>query len=147
MEKATVDLKLVQRICRGDQQAMEFLGRWTSYAHAIDDIVDGETRGQKDLILTFARAIELYSHPFYLRNIEALRQVARNVTLMYLQTVEWEKAEGWKAQWSDLHRHCSIEMVTAVAIICGGVEHAAAVIPELRITAYHDHHDREGRPK
>lgn len=125
---------------------MNFLAHWTLYVHAIDDIVDRELKQPKEVILTFGKAIELYTHPFFLKNLEGLKQVTRNVTAMYIQTVEWEKCGDWRGAWSDYHRHCSMEMVVAVATICGGLQHAAAVMPELRIMAYQDHHDREGKP-
>jgi hypothetical protein len=149
MNKLLTDVKLIQRICRGDNEAMDFLANhWAHYCHEIDDIIDGERRQPLEILLTFGRAIELYTHPFFVKHGAALRQVARNVTLMYAQTVSWEKkeeAEQWKSVWADHHRHCSIEMVAAVATICGGLAHAAAVVPELRVMSYQEHH-KEGKP-
>lgn len=153
MTKLLTDVKLIQRICRGDNEAMDFIANhWTGYCHEIDDIIDGERTKPDEILATFARAIELYTHPFFVKHGVALRQVAWNVTLMYAQTVEWEKRpagevlEGsWRQQWADLHRHCSIEMVVAVATICGGYLHARAVVPELRVMAYNEHHDQEGK--
>lgn len=148
MTKLLTDVKLIQRICKNDPEAMDFLANhWAHYCHEIDDIVDGERTQPAEILLTFGRAIELYTHPFFVRHGAALRQMARNVTLMYAQTVAWEKIEDWRAQWADHHRHCSIEMVVAVATICGGMAHAAAVVPELRVMSYQDHHDKEGKAK
>lgn len=151
MTKQLTDLKLIQRICKGDPEAMDFLANhWAPYCHAIDDIVDGDKTDAEHVIATFARAIELYTHPFFVRHGAALRQVARNVTLMYAQTVDWEPTAGikdWQSVWADMHRHCSIEMVTAVATIVGGYQHARAVVPELRVMSYNEHHDSEGRAK
>lgn len=150
MTKLLTDVKLIQRICRGDNEAMDFLANhWAHYCHEIDDIIDGERTDKGDILATFARAIELYTHPFFVKHGVALRQVARNVTLMYSQTVEWG-ASGtgqWTETWADHHRHCSIEMVVAVATICGGYQHARAVVPELRVMAYQEHHTAEGEPK
>ena len=150
MNKNAMDVKLVERVCRGDREAMDFLANfWSRYCHGIDDIIDREPVAQNPefVLEVFARAIELYSHPFYLKHLAALKQVALNVTAMYADTVAWEKAADWRAAWADLHRHCSIEMVVAVATACGGYAHARAVIPEVRMVAYAEHHDREGKGK
>lgn len=126
---------------------MEWLGMWANYCHAIDDLVDGDLKGPEPMLATFALAIGLYSHPFYLRNLPALRAVAYNVTGVYADTVAWENsAVEWQRQWADMHRHCSNDMALAVATICGGYAHGRMVLPELRVMAYGEHHDREGRP-
>jgi hypothetical protein len=147
MTRNDMDVRLVERICRKDPEAMDFLANhWAPYCHAIDDIIDGEKTNPEHILGTFARAIGLYSHPFYLRNLSALRQVATNVTVTYADTVAWEKTEDWRAQWADHHRHCSLEMVIAVATICGGYDHARLVVPEMRVMAWHEHHDKENKP-
>lgn len=152
MNKLLTDVKLIQRICKGDPEAMDFLANhWSWYCQEIDDIVDGERPDPQDILATFARAIELYTHPFFQKHWQALRQVARNVTMMYAQTVDWEQhnpdASDWRSVWADMHRHCSIEMVVAVATIIGGYQHARAVVPELRVMSYNEHHTADGRPK
>lgn len=157
MTRNQMDVKLVERICRRpggpDLEAMDFLANhWAPYCHQVDDIIDGEREAAEDILATFALAITLYSHPFYLRNIAALRQVALNVTSMYADTVRWERPGGrqkptdWQLAWADHHRHAALEMVAAVAMICGGYTHARAMMPELRTMAWHEHHDHQGRP-
>jgi hypothetical protein len=143
-----MDVKLVSRLCLGDREAMDFLAHWTDYCHAIDDIVDADKTDPEHVIATFARAATLYTHPFFLKHGAGLREVALNVTATYAQTVEWERSNvEWMKAWADMHRHCSIEMVTAVARICGGYEHARTVIPEVRVVAFAEHHDQDGNPK
>ncbi len=147
MTRNDMDVHLVQRLCRRpdgtpDPEAMDFLANyWARYCHRIDDLVDGDLQGPEELLATFALAIGLYSHPFYLRHLGALRQVALNATEIYAQTVAWEKSgEPWQRAWADNKRHVSNEMASAVATICGGYEHARAVMPELRCNAYAEHH-------
>src|SRR5260221_14792047 len=70
------DCKVHQRACNGNADAFNFLTLWARYVHEIDDLVDGDRTGHEALLATFAFAIELYSHPFYLRHLPALRQVA-----------------------------------------------------------------------
>jgi len=147
MTRNQADVKLIQRICRSDPEAMDFLANyWARYCHEIDDIIDGDRVGPELILGTFALAIELYSHPFYIKHLAGLRQVARNITSTYADTVAWEQGPAdWQRKWAEHHRHCSNEMVQAVAMICGGYEHARAIMPELRAMAYHEHHDREGK--
>ncbi len=142
MTRNYTDIKLIERVCCKDPEAMDFLANhWAPYCHAVDDCVDDPQNTHEQLLATFARAIMLYSHPFYVRNLLALRQVALNITHVYAQTVAWEKSElGWQRIWADHHRHVSNEMVVAVATICGGYVHARTVVPELRVMAYAEHH-------
>lgn len=148
MTRNQKDLKLVERICRGNQEAMTFLALWANYCHGIDDIIDGDRRTAEETLEIFALAPVLFSHPFYLQHLEALKQIVLNVTSMYADTVAWEKSsETWQRQWADHHRHCSNEMVVAVATLCGGYPHARSIMPELRTMAWHEHHDQKGKPK
>lgn len=148
MNRNWADVKLVKRICCDNAEAMDFVANhWAPYCHAIDDIID-EHRGPAEVLECFARAAVLYTHPFFLRHMAALRAMALNVTNTYAQTVEWEVSPlDWQRAWADHHRHCSNEMVMAVATICGGYRHARLVMTELRVMAWHEHHDREGKAK
>lgn len=142
-------MKLVKRICANNPEAMDFIANhWAPYCHEIDDIIDGERLRSEAILETFARAPMLYSHPFYLKHLDALRAVVLNVTNIYCQTVQWEGSKlEWQRQWADHHRHCSSEMVMAIAQICGGYAHARATMEELRVMSYHEHHDLRGDPK
>jgi hypothetical protein len=133
-------------LCLGNAEAMDFLANhWARYCHEIDDIIDGERADPQAIIGTFARAIYVYTHPFFLKHMIELRAIALVVTSLYAQSVRWEKSEkGWQRQWADHHRHVSNLMVSKVAEICGGYEHEQAVVPELHEYAYHEHHDLEG---
>lgn len=151
MLKGQQDLQLLQRICRGDTEAMDFLSQhWAPYVHDIDDIVDEvlPARGQVDaerVLRAFARAAYLFSHPFYLKHIGALRQVVLVVTNMYADSVAWERsAVPWQREWADHARHAGMEMVIAVAMIAGGYEHARAISQEQRVICWHEHHTPTG---
>jgi hypothetical protein len=147
MTRNEFDVQLIRRICNGDAEAMDFLANWWApYCHEIDDIIDGERTAPEQVLSTFARAAGLYTHPFFLKHGAALRAAALSVTATYADTVAWEKSGvKWQREWADYHRHCSNEMVLAVATICGGYDHARAVMPELRAIAYAEHHDRNGK--
>ena len=140
------DLEALHRCCQGNQDAMEWLMIWRRYVHDIDDIIDGDRTEPEFILATFACAAALYSHPFYLRNIAGLRQLVYNCTNAYADSVAWEKAGDWRAQFADHYRHFGAEMVLAVAGICGGYEHMRSISPDLRNICYLEHHTPEGEP-
>jgi hypothetical protein len=148
MTRQQMDSSLLQRVCQGNPEAMDFLANhWSPYVHEIDDIMDGDRPGKREQLMTFARACVLFSHPFYLRHLAALKQIVLNVTVAYADSVAWEQADAtaWQKAWSDHNRHCGLEMVIAIATICGGHELAFAISQEQRTLCQVDHHDRQGK--
>src|SRR5512135_1139226 len=114
MTKGQLDLKWAERVTRGDREAMDFLANWWApYVHEIDDIIDGDRTAPEEILATFARAAQLYSHPFYLKHLPALRQLVLNVTNMYADSVQFERGSGpaWQKEWADHNRHAGAEMV------------------------------------
>ena len=147
MTRQEQDIQSLQRACCGNPEAMDFLNQWRAYVHAIDDIVDGDTPGHEALLATFAQAISLYSHPFYLNHLRELRQIALNCTNAYADSVAWEKSpHRYQAEFADAYRHFGAEMVLAVAMICGGYQHARSFSLELRTICWMEHHTPDGRP-
>lgn len=131
-------------ITLGNQSAGEFLWLWDAYVHAIDDLVDGDRVGSESLLDVFAQAIFVYTHPFFMANMVALRQIAINCTNAYADAAAWEKLDGWKLNFSDHYRHFAVEMVIAIASICGGYAHARRVSPALRELCWNQHHNEKG---
>jgi len=131
----------------GNEEAMDFLGHhWGPYVHAIDDIVDEDVCPEHK-IEAFARAAYLYTHPFFLKNVCALRQVVLLVTNTYADSVAWAgSTSDWQRDWADHARHAGMEMVIAVAQIVGGYMHARAISQEQRVLCHVEHHDRNGAP-
>lgn len=135
----------VSQLCCGNKLAMQWLQLWATYAHEVDDIIDGDRPDPQDILATFALAIELYSHPFYLQHLEALRQVMLNTTNLYADTVAWEKSPTpWQAQVADAMRCCGNEVTLAVALICGGYRHARRVSLQHRELCWRNQHEPEG---
>lgn len=141
------DEKNLSYVCCGNQEAMDFLAKWQKYVHAIDDIIDEEVTNEF-IIQTFAQAIYIYSHSFYLSNIQNLRQIVINCTNAYADSVAFEKSEEqWQREFADHYRHFGCEMVIAVASICGGYLHCRTISLELRTACWMGHHDKEtGKP-
>jgi hypothetical protein len=146
MTKQDEQMRALDWACKGDPDAVRFLMAWQEYVHRVDDIIDKDRCSAEDVLTAFALAIRLYSDPFYLRNIAALRQIALNCTSAYADSVEWESSViPWQREWADHYRHFGNEMVVAVATIVGGYEHARKVSPFLRVVCYTEHHGRDGK--
>lgn len=128
----------------GNTSATSFLTAWREYVHQIDDLVDGDTSGPEAMLNAFMLAAFVYTQPFFIEHMNALRQIAINCTNAYADTVMWEKAPGWKRNFSDHYRHFASEMVLAVASICGGYEHMRKISPILREMGWNEHHNEKG---
>lgn len=130
--RAEWDLKVHERAVRGNAEALDFLHKWALHIHDLDDVVDLDATGHEAFLKTHANSIELYTHPFFLKNINALRHVALHITSVYCDTVDFERSGvAWKEQWANHHRHCGKWMVEAVALICGGYDNLRAISQEL----------------
>ena len=146
MTVAQADWQALERCTLGNREAIEFLQLWRKYVHDIDDIIDGDRTEAEFVLATFASAAALYSHPFYLKNIAALRAVVFNVTNGYADSVAWEHSDKpWQREFADHYRHAGAEMALAVAGICGGYDHMRSLSLELRIACYTAHHTAEGK--
>jgi hypothetical protein len=145
MNCVELEINLLRRICCGDEQAMDFLAHfWAPYVHGIDDIIDGDKKSAEEILAVFALAATLYSHPFYLKHLEALRQHIIVCTNIYADSVAWENSPiPWQREWADHNRHVGMEMVICVASICGGYRHARLISQEQRAVCWDEHH-RQG---
>lgn len=135
-------------IAKGNPEATELLKAGWRFCHAVDDVID-EAQWNADAILnTSALGIAFYSHPFYRRNIAALRMPVLIATSWYEDSVNWEKApELWKRRWADVLRHAWNGVIMAVAYLVGGYEHMQAVSRPLLASCYVYHADRYGVPQ
>lgn len=142
MTKLELGQAMLERACRGNVEAMDFLANyWNRYVHEIDDLVDGDRTGPEALLATFALAVAVYAHPFYVKNLGALKPVVLLINSTYADAVGWEKSpEKWQRDWADHHRHCGMDMVVAVAQLCGGYELGRAVAREQREICWAEHH-------
>jgi hypothetical protein len=142
-----IDKERLKRAFASNPEAGDFLiNHWSPYIQEIDDIIDGDRIGPEAILETFARAVVLYSHPFYLKHCMELRPVALLVTNAFADTVAFERShDEWKRQWADHYRHAGAEMVIAVAQICAGYAASRAFSKEIRCICHYEHHDREGK--
>jgi len=139
-----VEARETEWITCGNASAGEFLRLWRAYVHGIDDLIDGDRTGPEATLEVFMLAAFVYTHPFFTAHMPALRQIALNCTNAYADSVMWEKAPGWKGDFSDHYRHFAVEMVIAIATICGGYAHARQISPTLRELCWKEHHNEKG---
>ncbi len=118
------------------------------YVHEIDDLVDEElTKLQvAEKVCTIgALALDLYTHPFFLKHSAVLRSHMLLNTNNWLDSVNCESEPGWKQGFSDWARHGWVDLVLVVAEICGGYAGMRNESMELRTMSYMAHHD-QGKP-
>lgn len=144
MTLADAEKQEVSWLTCGNQPAAQFLFVWREYVHQIDDLIDGDTEGSEAILKAFMLAAFVYTDPFFVAHMAALRQIAINCTNAYADSVKWEKAEGWRGQWADHYRHFASEMVLAVASICGGYEHMRKISLTIREMGWNEHHNEKG---
>ncbi len=151
MTNDSLDHKQVERLCCGDPVAMHWIQLGHRYIHDLDDLIDvdipnaDQVTGAERVCRIGALAIELYTHPFFVKNGAALSQAMITNTNNYADSVRWEKSKvPWQRGFSDWARHGWIDVALVVAYICGGYANMRNESAELRALSYADHHDGKG---
>lgn len=147
MRPALLDDQDIQRLCCGNQQAIDFLVLWREYVHGIDDIVDGDLKNGDGIIRVFSQAAVLYSSPFYRQHCDRLQLIVLLITNAYSDSVRFEKrTEEWMRNCADVLRHAGAEMTRAVMLICGGYDHLRLHSAHLHSICRNEHTDASGKP-
>lgn len=127
-----IERTMIEFACKGNAEAIDFVGRAWWYFHAIDDLVD-ENMPPEQKIKAMIAGQELYTHIYFLKNALALNAVIRNIASTYADSVAWEHNEDAdKRQYAEVWRHCGLELLFAVADLCGGWDHRRAVSRDWR---------------
>ena len=152
MTIAQLDDIAVKRLCNGIQEAVDWIQLGRVYCHEIDDLIDEDLpkalrqRGAQRACRIGAMAIDLYTHPFFLKNMATLKAAMKTCTHQYAESVAWEESQvEWQKNYADWARHSWLDVCLTVAEICGGWDHRVSVAEELRTVSYVDHHE-EGKP-
>lgn len=139
------DVEKLRVLCLGNQEAMAFVLLWLDYVHLLDDLVDDDVTAKEEMLRSYIVALEIYTHPFFVRNAAGLKQLVVNVTNLYADSVAWEKSPSrWRSDFADVARHAGNEVILAIAYICGGYAHLRRISPELRYVAGADDRNRKG---
>ena len=112
-----------------------------------EPVYKSEDNSPEKFLACLAHAIEVYAHPFFAANAQALRLVAGTITNAYADSVAWEQdPAGWRFKVADVLRFAGVEMTMAVALRCGGFEHLRRVSPAIRDFAWQRQHTFQGEP-
>lgn len=139
------------RLCRGNKEAIHWVQIGRNYVHEIDDLIDDDipnanrSGGAERACRIGVLALELYTHPFFVKNSTMLATAMLTNTNNYADSVLWEKSDRqWQRGFSDWARHGWLDVVLVVAYICGGHFNMRSESAELRALSYSDHHDEKG---
>lgn len=141
--------EIVARITQGNREAYDFLIRFHTLAHAIDDLID-EKRDDEWKLCLFLRVITFFSlDPFYNKHKEQLFPMVIIALNDYATSVAWEKevvANQPHKIMADHLRSNGQAIVEYVAFMCGGLEAMREVSPISWENSWKNHHDPEGKP-
>ncbi|MDE4621740.1 hypothetical protein [Sinorhizobium meliloti] len=114
------------RWTRGDEAAADFLAEIAAIARLADDIVDeGENRQRNVCWLLVRTMTRLPVNPFFIRHAQALAPLINGVIVQWQLSDEWRSSrDALKRQFGFVMREAVGSIVTAVAAICGGYDHA-----------------------
>jgi hypothetical protein len=132
---------LLQRAACGDLDAVELMVDTFLVAHVWDDLVDkdrsvcsGEINGAFYIAL-----VKIPLNPFYQKNIVRLAQFIERAAVDWFTATEWEKRGSMTLQQLEVAyvtRSSYTQIITEVALICGGFDHALDVQEEVRLTMH-----------
>ncbi|ASP84761.1 hypothetical protein CN221_11110 [Sinorhizobium meliloti] len=114
------------RWTRGDEAAADFLAEIAAIARLADDIVDEEENRQRNVCWLLVRTLtRLPQNPFFNRHLAVLAPVIHSVIVQWELSDEWRSShDALKRQFGFVMREAVGSIVTAVAAICGGYDHA-----------------------
>jgi phytoene/squalene synthetase len=136
----------IEEVSKEDRQAAEFITAWNGYCHSVDDLVD-EPSSAETKLKTHQEALKVYSSPFFVRHAERLWPVIDMVVHMYADSVLLQEPNDAveRALWDHL-RQAPLNVVVAVADICGGWNHARSVSLRIRKDGWARTHHPDGTP-
>lgn len=116
----------ISLVCKGNQEAMNFVGSWVTFCHVVDDVVD-EDKPVTDEMLIKAMAsytVTLAKNPFFKAHSDALVSLMLQGFSAWLDSNQMEESEDLRTrQTSDVVKGFYHEVVWHVALLCGGYDH------------------------
>lgn len=151
MTNLQLDHEAIVRLCNGNREALHWIQLGRAYVHEGDDQVDEDT-GKNDPVAAAKRAcrlgamaLELYTHPFFLKNMASLKSVLLLNFHYYRDAVRWENSQvEWQRNFSDWARHSWLMICLAVGDICSGFDSTDNESAEMHTMSYVNHHSISG---
>ena len=126
------------------QEAKKFLDAWNVYVNDIDDIIDEKITEGEFILRAFDRATNLYSMPFYVKNMAMLYYNIKGAHHNYADSCIMEKSGiPWQEKQADFLRATSQLTLTVVEIL-GGYDVRRKLSIAIREDSYNKHHDKDG---
>lgn len=121
-----------------NQEAYQFLVCFYHLNHGVDDIIDNDNRESLGVNELFILAKNLYSSKFFIEHREALSMVADLLANAYEDSNDWnaDSSENWQLVVANVLRSQHVDMVLAVANICGGYRHMRSLSKQLRTLSF-----------
>ncbi len=137
----------IKKYLSSDLDATLWVLGYLTYAHSIDDVIDGDKTDSTFILNTFRFAPVLFSNSFYLNHIGALYPLVIMAHDTYEESVKMEKSTvKWQRHYADVLRQNGNEVLLKCVEIVGGLENRKLAAVELRELAYKTHHTDEGKP-
>ncbi|WP_037460668.1 hypothetical protein [Sinorhizobium fredii] len=121
------------RWTRGDEAAADFLKEIAEIARLADDIVDEDEHRQRNVCWLLIRTLTvLPANPFFARHVDRLAPLMHTVIVQWQLSDEWRSSrDALKRQFGFVMREAVGSIVTAVAAICGGYDHAKSATEDF----------------
>lgn len=128
-ERATAFL----RWANGNVAAADFLAQIAEIARLADDIVDEDENRQRNMAWLLHRVlVQLPLNPFFIANAPFLGPLMNVIIVQWLQSDEWRVGgNDLKRQFGFIYREAVGSLVTAVASVTGGIEHAKSAADDF----------------
>ena len=126
------------RWANGDRMAAAFLLEIAEIARLADDIVDEDDNRQRNVGWLLHRTLTvLPQNPFFLANAARLAPLIAVVIVQWRQSDEWRGTrDALKRTFGFVYREAVGSIVTAVACLTGGPEHAKAAADDFFATCH-----------
>ncbi len=121
------------RWANGNRSAADFLGQIAEIARLADDIVDEDENRQRNMGWLLHRVLVILPlNPFFVAHAAILGPLMNVVIVQWQQSDEWRvDRNAMKRQFGFVYREGVGSLVTAVASITGGIEHAKAAADDF----------------
>lgn len=122
----------------GDVNAAEFLQQIAAIARLADDIVDTDVHRQRNVSWLLVRVLTvLPMNPFFILHAVELRPLLMTIIVQWNQSDEFRRSpDALKQTHGFVMREAVGNLVTAVAALIGGYEHARLVADDFFETCH-----------
>jgi hypothetical protein len=142
------DLKEAFDLFKDSPDIQQFLYKFATYCHLIDDVIDvKEIRDNPQSILKVTHlALDIYSSQFFRDNVSLLHPIILMIHNTYADSVEWEHSEiKWKATQADTLRCFGNEIILVLIERVFGYDKMREFSTKIREGSYKRHHTEDGK--